>query len=53
MSQSLQQAAIVAIFHRQMSMDRAVRFVTQQTGADESAAGQALREAMTWYRVSR
>lgn len=53
MSLALQEAAIVAIFHRQLSTDRAVRFVTQQTGADESAAGQALRDVMTWYRVSR
>lgn len=52
MPKSLQQAAIVAIFHRQLSMDRAVRFVTQQTGVDESAAGQALQAAMTWYRAS-
>jgi hypothetical protein len=44
-------AAIVAIFHRQLSYDRAVRFVVNQTGVNSDAAERALSKAMTWYRA--
>jgi hypothetical protein len=44
-------AAIVAIFHRQLGFDRAVRFVVKQAGVSEAQAEQALRGAMTWYRA--
>lgn len=44
-------AAIVAVFHRQLPFNRAVRFVTQETRVAPEVAERALAEAMTWYRA--
>lgn len=46
----LEQAANTAIFERQLSFDRAVRFVIQETGVGTEQAQTALRGVMLWYR---
>ena len=50
---SASQAAITAVFHRQLPFNRAVRFVTTEAGVSEAAAESALKEAMTWYKNSQ
>jgi hypothetical protein len=50
MSKTLELAATVAIFHRQLSTDRAVRFVVQETGVTADAAERALRSVMISYK---
>jgi hypothetical protein len=47
MSAILEQAAIEAIYHRQLNTDRAVRYVTIQTGLSADLALTALRQVMT------
>lgn len=47
----LEHAANTAIFGRQMSFDRAVRFVVQETGVKREQAESALRGVMLWYRA--
>ena len=49
---NLEQAAITAIFHRQMSFRQALSFVVRETGVAVQQADQALRGVMTWYRKS-
>lgn len=49
---SIKDAAIVAIFHRQLPFNRAVRFVTEEAGASQASAEVALKEALTWYKNS-
>lgn len=44
-------AANTAIFERQLSFDRAVRFVVRETGVQREQAEQALRGVMLWYRA--
>lgn len=46
----IEQAANTAIFQRQLSFDRAVRFVVQETGVKREQAETALRGVMLWYR---
>ena len=48
---SATEAAIVAIFHRQLPFTRAVRFVTTEARVNDAAAESALKQAMTWYRA--
>jgi hypothetical protein len=47
MSATLEQAAIEAIYHRQLNTERAVRYVTTQTGVGAEQAMTALRQVMT------
>jgi len=47
----VEQAANTAIFGRQLSFDRAVRFVIQETGVQREQAEKALRGVMLWYRA--
>jgi hypothetical protein len=46
MSAILEMAAIQAVYHRQLNTDRAVRYVTTQTGVNEKQALDALRQVM-------
>ena len=46
MSARVEQAAIEAVYHRQLNTDRAVRYVSAQTGVDAEQALQALRSVM-------
>ena len=50
MSKALEQTATVAIFHRQLSTDRAIRFVVSHTGVSADTAEQALRSVMISYK---
>lgn len=50
MSQSLEQAAIEAVFHRQLSTERATRYVATQAGVSAEQALEALQFVMTSYR---
>jgi hypothetical protein len=47
----IESAANTAIFQRQLSFDRAVRFVVRETGVQPEQAEQALRGVMLWYRA--
>lgn len=47
---NIEQAANTAIFERQLSFTRAVRFVVQETGVQREQAESALRGVMLWYR---
>ena len=47
----IEQAANTAIFERQLSFDRAVRFVVRETGVQPEQAQSALRGVMLWYRA--
>lgn len=48
----IEQAANTAIFGRQLSFERAVRFVVQETGVQREQAEKALRGVMLWYRAA-
>ena len=50
MSKALELAATAAVFQRQLSTDRAVRFVISQTGVGAEQAAQAVRFVMTSYK---
>jgi len=52
MSASLEQAAIEAVFHRQLNTDRAVRYVTTETGVTSEQAQAALRYVMIGYKTA-
>ena len=50
MSTKLELAAIQAVFHRQLSTDRAVRYVTTEAGVSEDQALDAIRHVMVSYK---
>lgn len=48
---ALEQAANFAVWQMQFSTDRAVKYVTKQTGVSAEQAQQAVRKATLWYRA--
>jgi hypothetical protein len=47
MSESLKDAVIRAVFHRQLSTDRAVKLIVSETGVTPDAAVTALKQVLT------
>jgi len=47
MSESLKDAVIQAVFHRQLNTDRAVKFIVSETGVTPTVAVTALKQVFT------
>ena len=47
MSEMLKDAVIVAVFHRQLNTERAVRYIVDETGVTPTAAVTALKQVLT------